>query len=83
MAEVAGAPDMPTENPPINHGCAADAGAESQEHDIRGVARRAEPNLTEQGGLGIVEDWDGGIELEPFLPVQTDPLRLVGATTSC
>jgi hypothetical protein len=70
VADVSGASDMAAQETTIDDCCAADAGAKREQEHIRCAFGSAEPGLGEKCGLAIVEDGDGLLEAEPFLPIE-------------
>src|SRR5260221_10455188 len=71
MAQVPCPTRATAQNTSIDHRSATNACAQSQQHNVGGAFSCPEPNLAEQGGLGIVEYRHRLGQIQPSLPIKT------------
>ena len=75
MAQMSGPAQMPVQDMTIDHGGAANAGAERQKHDVRCALGRAQPALAKQSGARVVQHWNGFVPIEPLAPIKAFETR--------
>ena len=68
---MSGATDVPREQPAIDHRCSAHAGAQREQKDVLQILRGAQPNLSQQRGVSIVQDRNRFRRSEKARPIQS------------